>query len=257
MRSTHRRHRNPDPLATTAAIREVLSALKSALPKEIPNNERDAVALLNAARHIQRYQATETRRGRKSKFDRRLLLRVQSRLSDILERETSSRIGFSSFVDHYLRLLDFPADVQDALSDSTITLFEASQLARLTPERLRTTDGKARDIRQSLLATHQSTGQTSSQLRLRVNELLKSPTANQVEDDTPSGSDSLEDFDPYDPTHLFWDQIRQLGFALREIRPEDVLEDELEQLLKASEPVLNILSKIRHRKERKTLKLQL
>jgi hypothetical protein len=49
----------------------------------------------------------------------------------ILERETSSHLSLSSFIDHYLRLLDFPPDVLDALSSDDINLFEASQLARL------------------------------------------------------------------------------------------------------------------------------
>ena len=34
--------------------------------------------------------------------------------------------------------------------------------------------------------------------------------------------EDLEDFDPYDSTHLFWEQLKQLGFAFREIRREDV-----------------------------------
>jgi hypothetical protein len=67
----------------------------------------------------------------------------------------------------------------------------------------------------------------------------------------------LEDFDPYDPTHLFWDQIKQLGFALRDIRPEDVTEEEIDELLRVSEPVLTVLARIQRRKERKTLKLEI
>jgi hypothetical protein len=58
----------------------------------------------------------------------------------------------------------------------------------------------------------------------------------------------LEDFDPHDPTHLFWDQIKQLGFAFREIRREDVSDEEVEELLKASEPVMAIVVKIQRRK---------
>ena len=30
----------------------------------------------------------------------------------ILARETSGRVSFASFVDHYLRIFDFPSDVQ-------------------------------------------------------------------------------------------------------------------------------------------------
>jgi hypothetical protein len=42
------------------------------------------------------------------------LLTVGTRLSDIPGRETSSHISVVSSVDHYLRLLEFPADVTGA-----------------------------------------------------------------------------------------------------------------------------------------------
>jgi hypothetical protein len=63
---------------------------------------------------------------------------------------------------------------------------------------------------------------------------------------------NLEDFDPHDPSHLFWDQIKQLGFALRDIRREDVSDEQIDDLLKASEPIMTILARIqRHRERRK------
>jgi hypothetical protein len=61
----------------------------------------------------------------------------------------------------------------------------------------------------------------------------------------------LEDFDPYDSTHLFWEQIKQLGFAFRDIRREDVTEEEIQQLIAASDPVWNILIRIQRRREHK------
>jgi hypothetical protein len=82
-------------------------------------------------------------------------------------------------------------------------------------------------------------------LRLRVNELLKQPEAATQANEPPADDvEDLEDFDPYDPTHLFWEQLKQLGFAFREIRREDVLDKEIEELLKASEPIIAVLSKI-------------
>ena len=60
----------------------------------------------------------------------------------------------------------------------------------------------------------------------------------------------MEDFDPYDSTHLFWEQLKQLGFAFREVKREDVTDDEIEELLKASEPILAILSRVQRRKEK-------
>lgn len=83
------------------------------------------MCLLRAARHAQRYPATDTKRGRPGKWKREELLRVAARLGDILDRETSAQISFASFVDHYMRLLNFPADPVEALERGDIKLFEA------------------------------------------------------------------------------------------------------------------------------------
>jgi hypothetical protein len=98
--------------------------------------------MLRAVGHINHYPATDTKRGRPSRWQREELLLVGARLSSILERETSSHIRLYSFIDHYLRLLDFPSDLLATLSSGNINLFEASQLARLTPERLNASPSK-------------------------------------------------------------------------------------------------------------------
>ena len=142
-----------------------------------------------------------------------------------------------------------------------INLFEAEQLARITAQRLGVTSGQAKHTRAELLSSHLQTKASGSRLRQRVNELLRASAAK-----TGEGSDGeltaefedLEDFDPYDSTHLFWEQLKQLGFAFREIRREDVTDEEIEELLKASEPILAILSRIQRRKEQsKVIKVRL
>jgi hypothetical protein len=93
-----------------------------------------------------------------------------------------------------------------------------------------------------------------------VNELLRASAAESAEADGGLAGEleDLEDFDPYDSTHLFWEQLKQLGFAFREIRREDVTDEEIEELLKASEPILLILSRIQRRKEQtKAIKVRL
>jgi hypothetical protein len=211
--------------------------------------------MLRAARHIQRYSATDTRRGRPSHWRREDLIKVSTSLNDILERETSSHISIASFVDHYLRLLDFPADVLAALSSGEINLFEAAQLARITVERVGFNSSQAKRARLDLLTTHLQTRESGPRLRERVGELLRTSSNEAGVSENADLELDLEDFDPYDPTHLFWDQIKQLGFALREISPNDVTEEEVDELLKASEPVLTVLARIQRRKERKTLRL--
>jgi hypothetical protein len=235
-------------------VRSILDQLRAALPDVVPQRDRDLISLLRATRHVQRYSATDTKRGRPSRWKREDLLKVAARLNDILGRETPSHLSIASFVDHYLRLLDFPSDVSEALSSGEINLFEASQLARIAPIRIEATPAQARRMRADLLSAHLQTNESGPQLRRRINEILR---ASSNEAGATEGADSgqdLEDFDPYDPTHLFWDQIKQLGFALRDIRREDVTDDEIDELLKASEPVLTILARIHRRKERGALK---
>jgi hypothetical protein len=235
----------------------VLDKLRTALPEIIPQRDKDLIRMLRAVRHVHRYAATDTKRGRPSQWKREDLLQAGTQLSAILERETSSHLSLSSFIDHYLRLLDFPADIIQALTTGDINLFEAEQLARITPKRLGSSPAQAKRIRIDLLSTHVQARLSGERLRQRVAQLFNTAPAEAVDSAENSAEIDLEDFDPYDPTHLFWDQIRQLGFALRDIRREDVTNEEIDELLKASEPVLNVLARIQRRKERKTVKLQI
>jgi hypothetical protein len=175
---------------------------------------------------------------------------VGSHLNSILERETPSYMSLSSFVDHYLRLPDFPSDVIEALSSGDINLFEAEQLARIMPERINMSPAQARRTRSEMLSAHLQARLSGEKLRQRVAELLHASHSKTGEIDENSPEMDLEDFDPYDARHLFWDQIKQLGFALRDIRREDILDEEIDELLQVSEPVMTILSRIQRRKER-------
>ena len=105
------------------------------------------------------------------------------------------------------------------LVSSQINLFEAAQLARVTPRSLGSSSAQARRRRADLLSTHLQTKESGPGLRQRVRELLRASAEKAAEDQVIDAELDLEDFDPYDPTHLFWDQIKQLGFALRDIRP--------------------------------------
>lgn len=261
MRATRRRQRKADPLASPQAVRSIIEQLRALLPDLIPHKDRELIRLLRAARHAQRYPATDTKRGRPGKWKREELLSVAARLGDILDRETSSHISFASFVDHYLRLLDFPSELVEILANGEINLFEAEQLARVTSDRLKVSTGQAKRTRAELLSSHLQTKASGERLRRRVNELLRTSAMETGEiavDQAATDSKDLEDFDPYDSTHLFWEQLKQLGFAFREIRREDVTDEEIEELLKASEPILATLSRIRRRREQmKVIKVKL
>ena len=111
-----------DSLASPQAVRSIIEHLRSAVPEIIPYKDKELIRMLRAARHAQRYPATDTKRGRASRWKREDLLKVGTRLRDILERETSSHISVASFVDHYLRLLEFPADVTEALASGQLSI---------------------------------------------------------------------------------------------------------------------------------------
>jgi hypothetical protein len=261
LNATRRRPRRPDPLASPDAVRAVINQLRAALPDIIPRKDKELVRLLRAARHARRYPATDTNRGRPGAWKREELFRVATCLEELLDRETSSHISLASFVDHHLRLLDFPSDVVEVLTKGEINLFEAEQLARVTAGRLEITSSQAKRTRTELLSSHLRTKASGNRLRQRVNELLRTSTIDRLEhtdDNSAADLEDLEDFDPYDSTHLFWEQLKQLGFAFREIRREDVTDEEIEELLKASEPILAILSRIQRRREqRKVIKVKL
>jgi hypothetical protein len=76
------------------------------LPKTIPKRDKDLVRMLRAVDHVNPYSSTDTKRGRSSRWKREELLLVGSKLSSILERETFSDLGVSSFIAHYLRVVD-------------------------------------------------------------------------------------------------------------------------------------------------------
>ncbi|HEX8091174.1 MAG TPA: hypothetical protein VF762_20125 [Blastocatellia bacterium] len=152
-------------------------------------------------------------------------------------------------MDHYLRILEFPSDVLEPLSKGEVNLFEAEQLARVRADRLDVSEAEAKRKRAGILSAHLKSRSSGERLRRRINELLALPRTERVPS-APSGSapeeySDLEYFDPYDSTHLFWEEIKQLGFAFREIRRGDLDDELLEELLKAAEPIWGVLRKIK------------
>jgi len=194
---------------------------------------------------------SETKRGRPARYSREQLLRVDSSLRDLLSRET--RISVRSFVGQYLLILDFPKDIRDALERGEVNLFEAHQLARLTPKKLGGTEGEARSLRRKLLEAHLLTQGSGTLLRARVKELLgearePDPTENEVV--AVNKADELLEADPLDASHLFFEELRMISRALREIGPEEVMDEDLVEIMPAVDQITLTLQKIARRKER-------
>jgi hypothetical protein len=205
-------------------------------------------------RHIERYSASETKRGRPATFDRSFLLEVSRQLKALLERETQHRISLKTFIGFYLPILNYPEDLVGALGRGEITKFEASLLSRLTPAQLQVTPGKALKIRQEVLQRHLKTRGSQNTLRVRVNEVLYGDAVVTSENMTAAVEkiNELLRIDESDSRHLFYEQMKELFFALRDIQPEELDDKTLEEVLNASGELMAVIYKIRQRRAKKS-----
>lgn len=200
-------------------------------------------------------QPSETKRGRPACYTSEQLLTVDSCLHETLSRET--RISVRSFVGKYLPILDFPGDVREALERGDLNLFEAHQLARVTSKRLGGTDAEARSLRKRLLDAHLLAQGSGTMLRQRVKEALgelREPDPNETEVLAVEKADELLEADPLDASHLFFEELRMISRALREIGPEEVTDDDLSEIMPAVDQITLTLQKIARRKEREHVK---
>ena len=159
-------------------------------------------------------------------------------------------------------MLNFPADVTGALSKGEINLHEATQLARLTSERLDETPARARLLRAEVMLAHTLARGSQNALRTRVKEILGEVV-------TVSGKemagvvekvDELLEIDPSDKRHLFYEELKRFFYAMRETRPEDIDDDSLDEFMTAADQLSNALYKIelkRRQREKSVRKIQL
>jgi hypothetical protein len=255
MRATRRRQRMPDPLSNPTAVRALCEELRSRMPSVIPNSERHLIRFLYAVRHVERRPATDTKRGRPSRWRREDLLSAAGTLRTILQRETSGRVSLNSFTGQYLQILDFPSDVQEALAGGRVNLQEAAQLARLTPGRLGCEPSEARRTRADILQSHLAVQGSQTRLRLRVKELLGEAANERVSSEglaeVVAKADELLEVDPGDTRHLFFEEMKRLFFAMREIEAEDLDEEVMEDFLHAIDEVSNVLYRIELRRRKR------
>lgn len=206
--------------------------------------------MLEAVRNIERRPASDTKRGRPSRWPREHLLEVARQLRDILVRETSGRISLQSFIGQHLRVLHFPADVQTSLASGDINLQEAAELARLTPERLGCSPTEARGQRAEILQSHLAVQGSQTRLRSRVRELVGDAKAEEVSPgamaEVVAKVDELLEVHPSDTRHIFWEEMKRIFFAMREVELEDLNDEVLVDLMSA----IDVLSKVLARIER-------
>jgi hypothetical protein len=103
------------------------------VPEIIRVTEKQLSRFLFAVRYVERRPATDTKRGRPSRWPREKLVEAAGLLRAILHRETSVRVSLNSFLGQYLPILKFPSDVTMAAADQlpTPSSSEAARSRRL------------------------------------------------------------------------------------------------------------------------------
>lgn len=226
-----------DSLASPKAVRMVCQHLAEQMPGTIFASEKQLSRFLFAVRHVERRPSFDTKRGRPSRWPREMLVEVAGRLRSVLERETSGRVSLNSFIGQYPPILEFPPDVSDALSEGEINLHEAAQLARLSYRRLDCTPAAAKATRAEVLRVHLLAQGSQNSLRTRVKEILGEVATVTTEELTMvvQKADELLEIDPSDKRHFFYEEMKRLFFAMKEIRPEDVDDESLDQFMAADQ----------------------
>jgi hypothetical protein len=235
-----RRPRIADPIASPAGVRRVLNTLRELSPVPIPATDRKVFTLLNAVRHVGRYKATDKPGGRPAKFDREDLLAVDRALRTALEKQGRPNLSVSSFVGFYLPILRYPPDVGEFLAEGKINLLEAAQLARLTPDRLGIDAREARRVRQETLVLHTRLAASQADLRRRVTALIK-PFNDDLEFVDQAADEMIE---AGDGRHLFYEQLKQVHAALKSIRPDDLNDTDLNDILNQADRLLGVIHRI-------------
>ena len=211
---------------------------------------------MNAVRHIERYPTGMAKSGRPGHFPREKLLEVSRHLKAILAKKSRNRISLSTFIGFCLPILSYPPDVAEAFEKGEINRLEASQLARLLPEKLAVTPKKARAIRQDALSNHLKLQGSQTDLRRRVAELLGDEKLMTSENlaATVHQVDDLLTVEENDRRHLFYEQMKEFFFAMREIKPEEIDDRVLEEILEASDQLMGVINKIRLKRRQDLIK---
>jgi len=99
-------------------------------------------------------------------------------------------------------------------------------------------------------------------MRARVRELLGEvvEVSSEVIREAVQKADDLLVVDPSDKRHLFYKEMKRLFYAMREIEPEDVDDQSLEEFMAAADQLSNAIYAIelkKRQREKKMLKLRI
>ena len=94
---------------------------------------------------------------------------------------------------------------------------------------------------------------SQTRLRARVKELLGEAERTEVSSGTMAAVvtkvDGMLEVDPSDARHMFWEEMKRLFYAMREIEPEDIDEETMDDFLSAIDGVSNVLFRVERRRQ--------
>jgi hypothetical protein len=96
---------------------------------------------------------------------------------------------------------------------------------------------------------------SQTRLRSRVKETLGETREPEISaegmTEVVARVDEMLEVDPSDTRHMFWEEMKRLFFAMRDMEPEDLDEETMEKFIAAMDQVSNVLFRVeRKRQER-------
>ena len=99
-----------------------------------------------------------------------------------------------------------------------------------------------------------------TRLRARVKEILGETDAQMVSSENMSQMvahvDELLEIDPQDARHLFWEEMKRIFYAMREVQLEDLDEETMEEFMAAMDGVSKVLYRIEKRRKGREVKVE-
>jgi hypothetical protein len=68
--------------------------------------------------------------------------------------------------------------------------------------------------------------------------------------------DELLEIDPQDARHLFWEEMKRIFYAMREVQLEDLDEETMEEFMAAMDGVSKVLYRIEKRRKGREVKVE-
>src|SRR5262249_971432 len=129
---------------------------------------------------------------------------------------------------------------------------EAAQVARITAGRLGAREREAAKIRAELIANHVRFGGSQTAMREKAREIsgeLTLVTSEKMSEAVDRVDDLLR-IGPGDLCHLFYEQMKEFFFALRDIQPEEIDDQTLERLTGRADELMEVVHAIRRKRRR-------